>query len=189
MAIAEAKNTIKLSDEEKYYVASQWQLMWRKFRKHKLAIIGGSVLLFFYFIAIFCGFFSTQDINNHNLKYIYAPPQKIHLFAEDGIHLPFVYALKSKIDSVTLRKTYVEDKTEIQTIKLFHHGDRYKFWNLFWTDIHFMGVDTGTIFLMGTDHLGRDLFSRNLYASRISLSIGLIGVGLSFFLGAFLGGI
>ncbi len=192
MDIAEAediKAKKKITDEEKYYVATQGQLMWRKFRKHKLAITGGSVLLFFYFLAIFCGFFSTQDITTHNLKHMYAPPQRIHLFAEDGLHFPFVYGLKGKVDPVTLRKTYVEDKTEIHTIKFFHHGDRYKFWNLFWTDIHLLGVDKGTLFLMGTDHLGRDLFSRNLYASRISLSIGLVGVGLSFFLGCLLGGI
>ena len=189
-AVAEdTRDKKKPFDEQKYYVASQWQLMWRKFRKHKLAIIGGSVLLVFYFFAIFCGFFSTQDIGKHNLQHIYAPPQKVHFFTEEGLHFPFVYGLESRVDSVTLRKTYVEDRTEIHTIHFFHRGDRYKFWGLFWTEIHFLGVETGTLFLMGTDHLGRDLFSRNLYASRISLSIGLVGVGLSFVLGCLLGGV
>ena len=189
-AVAEdTKDRKELLDEQKYYVASQWQLMWRKFRKHKLAIIGGSVLLVFYFLAIFCGFFSTQDIGKHNLEHIYAPPQRVRFLTEEGLHFPFVYGLEGRVDSASLRKNYVEDRTEIHTIRFFHRGDRYKFWGLFWTEIHFLGVETGTLFLMGTDQLGRDLFSRNLYASRISLSIGLVGVGLSFFLGCVLGGI
>ncbi|MCK4329959.1 ABC transporter permease [candidate division WOR-3 bacterium] len=181
----------KTSLEEKFYIASQWQLMWRKFKKHKLAIFGGTILSIFYFITIFCGFFSTQDIYKRHTQYIYAPPQRIHFFDEKGFHLrPFVYGLKRKIDPVTFRRTYTEDRTKKYPIYFFTHSDKYRLWNLFPTDIHLFGVKSvGTIFIFGTDKLGRDLFSRNLHAARISLSIGLVGVFLSFILGCILGGI
>jgi len=181
----------KTSLEEKFYVASQGQLIWRKFRKHKLAILGSIILAIFYFVGIFCGFFSTQDIHKRHTQYIYAPPQKIHFFDEEGFHFrPFVYRLKREIDPVTLRRTYTEDMNKKYPIYFFIHGDEYKFWNLFPADIHLFRVkEPGTIFLFGTDKLGRDLFSRNLYAARISLSIGLVGVFLSFILGCILGGI
>ncbi len=177
--------------EERWYVASQWKLMWRKFIKHKLAILGGIILLIFYLIAIFCGFFSTQGIYKRHTKYIYSPPQRIHFFDEEGFHLrPFVYGMKLELDPVTWRRTYTEDKTKKYPIYFFVHGDKYELWGLFETDIHLFGVkEPGVLFLFGTDELGRDLFSRNLYAVRISLSIGLVGVAFSFILGCILGGI
>jgi len=185
------KRKEKISVEEKFYVASQWQLMWRKFIKHKLAILGGTILAIFYFVAIFCEFFSTYDIYERHRKYIYCPPQRIHFFDEKGFHFrPFIYGIKGKLDLKTFRRIYVEDKTEKYSIYFFVHGYKYKLWGLFETDIHLFGVKKpGMIFLFGTDKLGRDLFSRNLYAARISLSIGLVGVILSFILGCILGGI
>jgi len=181
----------KTSMEEKYYIASQWQLMWRKFIKHKLAIFGGTVLAIFYIVAVFCGFFSTYNIFKRYEKYIYCPPQRIHFFDEKGFHLrPFVYGIEGEIDPITWRRMYTEDKASKYPIYLFIHGDIYKFWGLFKTGIHLFGVEEpGVIFLFGTDKLGRDLFSRNLYAARISLSIGLVGVAFSFILGCLLGGV
>jgi len=184
------KGKEEISAEESYYVASQWQLMWRKFIKHKLAIFGGSVLLIFYIIAMFCEFFSTQDIYKRYPKYIYCPPQVVHFFDERSFHLrPFVYGIKYKLDLETLERRYKEDRSKKYPIYFFVHGDRYKLWNLFPSDIHLFGVKEGTLFLFGTDKLGRDLFSRTLYAARISLSIGLVGVALGFILGAILGGV
>jgi len=184
------KEKRKINAEEKFYVATQWQLMWRKFKKHKLAILGGTILVIFYVLGTFCEFFSTQDLYKQHLGYIHAPPQRIRFFHEGGFHLrPFVYGLKRRLDPRTLRRTYVEDKTKKYPIYFFVHGDKYKLWNLFPTDVHFFGVKEGTMFLFGTDKLGRDLFSRNLYAARISLSVSLIGVALSFVLGCILGGI
>jgi len=186
------KKKEKISAEEKYYLASQWQLMWRKFVKHKLAIFGGAVLAIFYIVAIFCEFFSTYDIYKRYEKYIYCPPQRIHFFDENGNFYarPFVYEIKRIVDPVTWRRIYVEDKARKYPIYFFIHGDKYKFWNLFEMDIHLFGIKKpGIMFLFGTDKLGRDLFSRNLHAARISLSIGLVGVALSFALGCILGGI
>lgn len=176
--------------EERYYIASQWQLMWRKFKKHKLAIAGSIILAIFYFIAIFCEHFSTYDMYKRHTKYMYCPPQRIHFFDKEGFHFsPFVYGIKKAFDMESLKATYTEDETKKYPIYFFVHGDKYKLWNLFPLDIHFLGVKEGTLFLFGTDTLGRDLFSRNLYAARISLSIGMVGVALSFVLGCTLGGI
>ena len=162
------KKKDKIRAEEKLYIASQWQLMGRKFLKHRLAIFGGTLLFFFYFIALFCEFFATQDIYEPNAKYIFAPPQRIRFFDEKGFHLrPFVYELTKEVDPVTWENIYTEDKNKKHFIYFFVHGDKYKLWNLFPTDIHFFGVKEGTLFLFGTEKLGRDLFSRTLYATRI----------------------
>lgn len=177
--------------EESYYVASQWQLMWRKFRKHKLAIGSIFVVVLLYIGGIFCEFIAPYDLETRHIKYVYCPPQRLHFFDEDGFHLrPFIYGLKRKIDVVSLQKTYTEDKGEKYAVQFFVHGERYKFWNLFETDLHLFGVkDRGVILLLGTDRMGRDMFSRIFYGARISLSIGLVGVFLSLIIGLILGGI
>ncbi len=185
----EKKETI--SAEEKFYVASQWQLMWRKFIKHKLAVFGGTILAILYIVAISCEFFSVEDISKRHTKYRYCLPTRVHFFDEEGFHFrPFVYGIKSEVDPVTLERIYTEDKAKKYPIYFFVHGDKYKLWGLFPMNIHLFGVKKpGVVFLFGTDKLGRDLLSRNLHAARISLSIGLIGVTFSFILGSILGGI
>jgi peptide/nickel transport system permease protein len=185
------KNREEISAEEKYYIASQWQLMWRKLIKHKLAIFGGTMLAIFYILAIFCEFFAIGDPHKCDISYKYCPPQRIHFFNEEGFCLrPFVYSIKGEIDPAKFRRRYTEDKTKKYPIYFFVHGDKYKLWNLFEADIHLFGTkEEERVFLFGTDKFGRDLFSRNIYATRISLSIGLIGVAFSFVLGCILGGI
>lgn len=177
--------------EEEYYIASQWQLMWRKFRKHKLAMGSIVVLVILYSGGIFCEFVAPYGLETRRFKYIYAPPQRIHFFDEKGFHIrPFIYGIKRKIDPETLEKIYREDKTKKYSIRFFVRGERYKMWNLFETDIHLFGVkDGGVIFLLGTDRMGRDMFSRIIYGARISLSIGLVSVFLSLVIGLTLGGI
>jgi len=179
------------SFEEEYYIASQWQLMWRKFKKHKLAIGGSIVLLILYISGIFCEFFAPYGLETYQIKYIHVPPQLIHFFDKEGFHIrPFVYGIKRRIDPRTLRKIYSEDKIKKYPLHFLIRGERYKMWNLFEMDIHLFGVkDGGVIFLFGTDRLGRDIFSRILYGARISLSIGLVGVFLSLIIGLILGGI
>ena len=99
--------------EESYYVASQWQLMWRKFRKHKLAMGSILVLVLFYVGGIFCEFIAPYGLETRYIKYVYCPPQRLHFFDEEGFHLrPFTYGIKRKIDLVTLEKIYTEDKGE-----------------------------------------------------------------------------
>ena len=166
--------------------------MWLKFKRHKLAIAGSIILAFFYLLGLFSGFLSPHHPFKRYTPYIYAQPQRIHFIDEEGrFHLrPFVYGIKRTIDMKSLRRLYSEDKTVKYPIQFFHRSHKYKFWNLFETDIHLFGVEEpGVIFLFGTDKLGRDMFARLLSASRISLSVGLIGVALSFVLGCALGGI
>ena len=181
--------------EERVFVASQWQLMWWRFRKHRLAILGTSVIALFYLVAIFCEFLSPYDPNAFERRFTFVPPQPIHIVHEGSLHRPFIYGIDRTRDAQTYIITYEPDTSVIHPIHFFVEGDPYKLWGLIATDIHFFGLDPDhdtdglRIHLLGTDRLGRDMFSRILYGSRVSLSIGLIGVFLSFVIGILMGGI
>jgi len=182
----------KLTAEQRYYLATQWQLIWRKLKKHKLALIGITVLIILYATALFCEFFSPYSISKRFPEYIYCQPQRIRFFDGKSISFrPFVYGYQRDRDAVTLRRIYRIDEDKKYYIYLFVHGDEYKICNILPMDIHFFGLkdQKGVIFIFGTDKLGRDLFSRNVYAARVSLSIGLVGVAVSFILGCLFGGI
>ena len=177
--------------EDTFYTAGQFQLMWWKLKKHKLAMVAAAVLAVLYFLAVFCEFFAPYDIFNRHVDHVYAPPMRPRFFDdEDGFSIrPFVYGFTKTVDKETYRKVYTIDKSKKYPIHLFVRGDPYKLWGLIETDIHLFGVKEGVLFLFGTESLGRDMFSRVIYGARISLFIGLIGIAISFVLGCLLGGI
>ncbi len=175
--------------QEEYFLASQWQLMWRKLRRHRLALVGATVLALLYLVAIFAEFFAPHDLFQRHNDFINAPPQRVRVLDEGRVRLPFVYPLVQTRNEVTLRREYTADTTRRLTLALFVRGDPYKLWGIFRTDVHFFGTRGGEAFLLGTDRLGRDMLSRVIHGARISLSIGLLGVFISFVLGCILGGI
>ena len=146
---------------ERYYLASQWTLMRRRFTRHRLAIIGLVVLGLLYFVALFAEFFATQDIYRRDSDHLYAPPQRIRFIGEDGLSLrPFVYPWRVELDVETFRNRYAPDTSRKAYLRIFAPGDEYELWGLFPTRIHLLGVDEGTLFLMGADKFGRDIYSR-----------------------------
>lgn len=183
----------KKVSEESYYMASQWQLMMRKFKRHKLAIFGFAMLCVLYLGAIFCEFLSPNDPLKTNMSYLDCGPTRIHIINPQtkSLSVPFIYKLEKTVDKKTLEVTYTERVSKGYPIKLFAKGDSYKLWGLFETDIHLLGVEGEDVsfYPFGTDSMGRCLMSRTLYASRVSLTVGLVGVALSFVLGCILGGI
>ena len=189
---AERDEREAVPSEERIYVASQWQLMWWRFRKHKVAVVSTVIILLLYGIALFPEFLSPADPFDYNAKFTFAPPQRIHFFDENGFHLrPFVYALTPSRDPDTLEMIYKTDTSTKYPIYTFVHGHEYKLLGLFKTDLHLFGIKDpkGTLYLFGSDRKGRDVLSRVLYGARISMSIGLVGVGLSLVLGILIGGI
>jgi len=177
--------------EARAFVAPQWKLVWCKIRKHKVALVSGIVLILIYLIALFADFLAPFDPTATNSNYLYIPPQASHFKNKDGRFGWYVYGYTSKVDLEALRREFVVDtNTEIQ-LKFMAKGWRYKFLGLFKTNRHLFGpVDaTQSVYLLGADRLGRDLFSRLIMGTRISMSIGLIGVFFSLVLGILLGGI
>jgi len=179
---------------ETLYTASQWRLMWWRFQQHKVALISIVVLIIAYLIAIFAEVAAPHDPNRFSARWVLAPPMPLHFIDEAGqFHLrPFVYGLQSRRDPETLAMIVVPDKSLVYPLKLFVKGDPYELWGQFEWDRHLIGIEADEeqmLFLLGADELGRDMLSRIIYGSRISLSIGLVGVGLSLVFGVILGGI
>jgi peptide/nickel transport system permease protein len=180
--------------EPTVFVASQWRLMWWRFRKHKLAVAGGVVVILLYLIAIFAEFLAPADPSKVNSAYTYAPPQRLHLIERtpDGtkVHL-YVHGYTSTVDQASLRRRYSIDESVVIPLGFFVRGHEYKLFGLIPTDRHLIGPKDPTqpVFLLGADRLGEDLLSRLLYGTRISMSIGLLGVVISLVLGVLIGGV
>ena len=175
--------------EEAYYMASGRKLMWWKFKKHKIALIALPIIMLLYLGAAFSEFFSPTTADKTHSDYKNCPPQSIHIYDEnEGFCAPFVYGLNRTTDLKTFTRVYEIDKSIRHPVKFFARGEPYKLWNLIPGDLHLISSE-GPMFLIGTDGLGRDMLSRVIYGSRISLSIGLAGVVFTFVFGLLLGGI
>ena len=177
-------------EQEKYYLASQWKLMWWKLRRHRLAVICGVILALNYTTIMFSEVIAPYNLHTRHTDFIYSPPQRIHLFHNGELIGPFVYGRDYQLDMEILKRTYPERKDDVQPLRFFCSGDAYEFWGLFEARFHLVcPPENGTFFLLGTDRLGRDMFSRITYGARISLTIGLVGILISFFFGIVIGGL
>ena len=180
------------STEERFAQATQLQLTWWRFRRHKLAVASLIVVGLFYLVVVFADFLAVADPHATDARRSFIPPQGISLFDENGWN-PHVSGLKGVRNPKTFKLAYTPDPSRKLPVRLFVHGYSYNLFGLIPTDRHLFGIEGGDavdgMFLLGTDQLGRDLFSRLIVATRISLSIGLAGVGLSLVLGILLGGV
>ncbi|MEZ2407276.1 peptide/nickel transport system permease protein [Bosea sp. OAE752] len=178
------------AEQERVYLASQWQLMWWKFRKHRLAVISAVLIFVIYAMAAFAEFLAPYHYSTRNTDFIRAPGQQVRLFHEGAFVGPFVYPFKLHLNMENLKREYAEDRERPEKLRFFCRGDSYSFWGLVPGNLHLVcPPEGGTFFWLGSDRLGRDMLSRILYGGRISLSIGLIGVSISFVLGVIIGGI
>jgi peptide/nickel transport system permease protein len=185
-------SSIEAMTEEhvRIYLASQWRLMWWKFKRHKVAVVSGVFLATLYFMILICEFLAPYNLHTRNVDFIHAPPQPVHMFHEGRFVGPFVYGRKMTLNMDTLKREYTDDTSQVHPIRFLCRGDRYKFWGLWEGNLHLMcPAENGQLFLLGTDRLGRDLLSRIIYGARVSLTIGLFGVTVSFILGIIIGGI
>ncbi|WDR05236.1 ABC transporter permease [Devosia rhodophyticola] len=191
-------STIPLAEdlaEHSPVVLGPWSLVWRKFLRHRLAVISGVIIILIYLIAAFAEFVAPIDIGKTSVRHTFAPPQMIHLFApgDDGstVFLPHVKGLKTTIDTEARRRSFEVDESKIIPLGFFVHGFEYKLFGIIESDVHLFGPKNprDPFYLFGADRLGRDILSRIIVGTRISMSIGLVGVAMSLVIGVLLGGI
>ena len=176
--------------QKRIYQASQLQLMWWKFKKHRIALYSLWFLGLLYAMIVIVEFLAPYNLHTRNIDYIHAPPQGVHLFHEGNFVGPFVYGRNMTLDMDTLRRVYTDDTSKVEPIRFFCRGDDYRFWGLVESNVHLVcPAKDGQLFLLGSDRLGRDVLSRILYGARISLTIGLLGIAMSFVLGITIGGL
>jgi len=193
MASGTLAERLEPTEEQALYLAPQWKLIWWRFRRHRLALLGTSVVLLFYLVAMFAEFLALQDPFQRDINKLYMGMRIPHVFDGWKPH-PWIYAVEQKRNFDTLAMYYVPVETKRYHVKYFVRGYEYKMLGLFRTNWHLFGSETpeGVIVALhplGTDRMGRDLWSRMMLATRVSMSIGLVGVAISLFLGTILGGI
>lgn len=184
--------SVEVMTEEQVRVnqASQLRLMWWKFKRHRVALASGIFLAVLYGMILICEFLAPYNLHTRNMDFIYTPPQRVHFFHEGDFVGPFVYGRTMQLDMDTLKRNYSDNRADIQPIRFFCRGDSYRFWGLFESNLHLAcPAENGQLFLLGSDRLGRDVLSRIIYGARISLTIGLLGITVSFVLGIVIGGL
>lgn len=178
--------------EERIFVAGQMQLMWWRFRKHRVAVAAAFVVAAFYLVVLGADFLAYTNPNTTEAYRSLMPPQPIRFF-DNGRFSPHVYAVAGKRDLKTFKRVYVADPEQKRPVRIFVRGYKYKLLGFIPTERHLIGVEGATaaesLFLLGTDEKGRDVWSRIMVATRTSLTIGLVAVALSLVLGVLLGGI
>lgn len=168
--------------------ASQWRLSWLKFKRHKVALFSAVLLLFMYASVLVSEFIAPYNLHTRFTHAIYSPPQPIHFFRDGQFVGPYVHGWDYQLDMTMLKRVYQEDTGRVYPIRFFCDGEPYKTWWGGEGTLRLFCVDKGaSVFLFGTDRLGRDLFSRIVYGARISLTIGLLGIALSFAVGIAIG--
>ena len=177
------------AEQEKIYFASQLTLMWWKFKQHRVAVWSGVFLLVLYSSILVSEFISPWNYQTRHTKHIYVPPQGVHLFHNGEFIGPFVYGLKRKLNLETMQREYKVDEKKTYKLSFFCSGEKYNWMGLVPADNHIVcAPKNAPFYLLGTDRLGRDMLSRIIQGARISLTIGLIGIAISFTLGIVLGG-
>ncbi|HLU11080.1 MAG TPA: ABC transporter permease [Oceanobacillus sp.] len=170
---------------------SSLQLIWRRFRRSKASIVGAAMVLMLVLLAVFADFFSPTPINQIDLNASFIPPQRVYFGfdAQGNFHPgPFVYNYVYELDPLTFQVHWQEDTSKAYDIHFFVQGSEYKILGLIPSNLHLYGVEEGgTVYLLGTDKFGRDLFGKAAEAGRISLSMSLIGTIISVLVGSVLG--
>ena len=184
-----AAKLVPTAAQLRYARASQWQLVWWRFRRHRLAVLSAVVLALLYLSILVSEILAPYALDTRHSDFIHAPPQRLHFFRDGEFVGPFVYGFDYRLDMNNLQRVYTEDPAKIEPLRFFCLGEAYRFWGLAVGHRHLAcPAEGGTLFLLGTDRLGRDMLSRLIYGTRVSLTIGLIGVTLSFALGITIGG-
>lgn len=179
-------STLERSDMD----APNWVLVWRKFKRHKLGLISGIFLLICYLTLPIAGFVAPYTPNERSADYLYAPPQSINLWHEGRFVGPYIYPITATADLENFRWTYETDETSPMPLEYFCEGAEYNLFGFIPSNTHlFCAPEGATVFLWGSDRLGRDVFSRILFGAQLSLTVGLIGITVSFVLGIFFGSI
>jgi len=181
----------RLSPElERFYMSSQWRMMWLKLRRHRLAVVSAGVLAALYAMILVAEFLAPYNPNTRHTEFIYAPPQSVQLFHQGRFVGPHVLGYERSLDMDTLKRVYTPDPEKVERLRFFCRGDSYRFWGLVEGSFHVVcPAEGGHFFWLGTDRLGRDMLSRIISGARVSLTIGVVGVAISFVLGIVLGGL